>query len=195
MSGQSSGDTARRFRWQLRRTRSWLMNWRCSDAVFDAGFGPSDVPVNDAPRSRSPWCANTSGRKRQERFAFSSDAYGCRCRPHGSGSQLMTKFSCRLTRWCQTLFSAMGLGWPQVSDLLRQATSRRSPAVSRLRAMPQAGGIFGHDNLLRRHAQCETDFRLRLRIRRRWDFTCRCDRQALQDLRPITRSGRENASP
>jgi hypothetical protein len=52
------------------------MNWRCSDAVFDAGFGPSDVPVNDAPRFRSPWCANTSNRKRQERFAFSSDAYG-----------------------------------------------------------------------------------------------------------------------
>ena len=60
-----------------------------------------------------------------------------------------------------------------------QATSKRSPTVSRLRAMPQAGGIFDHDNLLAGHAGA----RLALGCNDasgRWSFTCRCDRRVLR---------------
>src|SRR5665647_3716571 len=50
--------------------------------------------------------------------------------------------------------------WTPVDDRRSASDVERSPTVGRLRAMPQAGGIFGHDNLLVGHAGCAAGFRV-----------------------------------
>ena len=84
------------------------------------------------------------------------------------------------TRSASDLVAIRGLGGRRRSMTGDpQATSRRSPTVSRLRATPHAVGIFGHDNLLLvgprnagRISGCND-------ASGRWDFTRRCDRQVL----------------
>jgi hypothetical protein len=155
MSGQSSGDTAQRFRWQLRRTRSWLMNWRCSDAVFAADFGSFKVPQATLPVLVPDGASTPRIRRRQERFAFSSNVHGSVAAVLTAAVRSHGKAHLSADTLVSDLVSMMdGIG----VDAGRRAAvgKRRRNGVRPSSATrdASAGGIFSHDNLLRRHARC-----------------------------------------
>jgi hypothetical protein len=51
------------------------MNWRCSDAVFAADFGSCEVPQATLPVLIPDGASTPRIRRRQERFAFSSNVH------------------------------------------------------------------------------------------------------------------------